>query len=109
MNDFEELQKQIINAHCAWLLFCNMELEIEETIKNKLPPYIRNKIGSIGFDTEFGDYMILEVRTASKDVNEVYASLTTIYPNINWEIEDMGHFSKINLMLADEVISNSYI
>lgn len=109
MNNLEELQKQIINAHCAWLLFCNLELEIEQTIKNKLPEHIREKIGTIGFDTEFGDYMVLEVRIASKEVDKVYASLTTVYPSIKWSICDMGHFAKITLVLTDEVISNLYM
>lgn len=105
MFNLEELQKQFINAHCAWTLFCNTEDRIGNLIENKLPKHIRNKVGSIGFDTEFEDYMILQVRVASADVKEVYASLKTVYPSMNWKIHDMGHFSNIDLILDDEVIA----
>ena len=106
MLNLEELQKQFINAHCAWTLFCNIECEIEGIIKSKLPKHIRNKIGSIGFNTEFEDYMVLEVRTSSSNLDEVYASLTTIYPSIKWIIEDMGHFGYIALKLDDDVVAS---
>ena len=106
MLNLEELQKQFINAHCAWTLFCNIECEIEGIIKGKLPNHIRNKIGSIGFNTEFEDYMVLEVRASSTNLDEVYASLTTVYPSIKWNIVDMGHFGCITLRLDDEVIAS---
>ena len=44
MLNLEELQQQFINAHCAWTLFCNTELNIANTIKSKLPKHIRDKI-----------------------------------------------------------------
>ena len=106
MLNLEELQKQFINAHCAWALFCNIEDEIGRIITSKLPKHIQKKICSIGFNTDFKDYMILEVRIVSANIDEVYASLTTVYPSMKWSIHDMGHFSCINLKLNDDVIAS---
>lgn len=106
MLNLEELQQQFINAHCAWTLFCNTELNIENTIKSKLPKHIRDKIGSIGFNIDFVDYMVLEVRIASSNIDEVYASLTTVYPSVEWTVDDMGHFACISVRLDDDVIAS---
>lgn len=106
MKNLEELQQQFINAHCAWTLFCNIEHDIEHTIKSKLPKHIQGKMGVINFVTDFEDFMVLCVNVPSKDVNEVYASLTTVYPSIKWKINDTGHFSTIEVALDDEVIAS---
>lgn len=106
MLNLEELQKEFINAHCAWTLFCNTESKIGTLIKSKLPKNIKESIIWFGFDLEFADSLVFEMGVQSEDVDKVHASLATIYPSITWSIKKMPNCTVISVTLDDECIAS---
>lgn len=101
---FIRLQELFGNLYCLEHLGGNTRRNIRELILENLPKEIKQKIPSIDFTTDPDNFIQVEVNVLTSDLNEVYASLKTAFPEWEWEISQQPNFSYIALRLDDDVI-----